>query len=265
MASSRHVLLLGGHGKIAQLLTPLLLQRSWTVTSVIRTQDQAPTIEKLGAGKPGRLNVLVRSLEDITSQDIAAGILNEVKPDYVAWSAGAGGKGGAEMTFKIDRDVAINFIRASAANPAVQRFLLVSYTGSRRRNAPWWPAKEWDDYCEKVNNGALANYYKAKIAADEALYEASRASSSLVGICLRPATLTAEPSSGVTLGAEGIPVMGQVSREAVAQTADALLAAEGVKNCWLDLVDGSDNAEKAVEKAVKEGVNSAKGEPMHES
>jgi dTDP-4-dehydrorhamnose reductase len=88
MASSRHVLLLGGHGKIAQLLTPLLLQRSWTVTSVIRTQEQAPTIEKLGAGKPGRLNVLVRSLADVNSQDDAAGILNEVKPDYVAWSAG---------------------------------------------------------------------------------------------------------------------------------------------------------------------------------
>lgn len=265
MASSRHVLLLGGHGKIAQLLTPLLLQRSWTVTSVIRTQEQAPTIEKLAAGKPGRLNVLVRSLEDISSQDVAAGILNEVKPDYVAWSAGAGGKGGPEMTFKIDRDVAIHFIRAAAANPSISRFLLVSYNGSRRRAAPWWPANTWEDYVEKVNNGALANYYKAKIAADEALYEASRASSSLVGICLRPATLTTEPAGGINLGAEGVPVMGQVSREAVAKTADALLAAEGVKNSWLDLVDGDVSVDEAVEKAVKEGIDSARGEPVYES
>lgn len=86
--ASHHVLLLGGHGKIAQLLTPLLLKRSWTVTSVIRTSEQTPTIEKLGAGLPGKLNVLVRSIEDVTSQDKALGIINEVKPDYVAWSAG---------------------------------------------------------------------------------------------------------------------------------------------------------------------------------
>jgi nucleoside-diphosphate-sugar epimerase len=83
-----HVLLLGAHGKIGQLLTPLLLQRSWTVTSVIRSQEQAPAIEKLGAGHPGKLNILVRSISEITSQDQAASILSDVKPDYVAWSAG---------------------------------------------------------------------------------------------------------------------------------------------------------------------------------
>jgi len=86
--ASHHVLLLGGHGKIAQLLTPLLLKRSWTVTSVIRTSEQTPANEKLGAGLPGKLNVLVRSIEDVTSQDKALSILNEVKPDYIAWSAG---------------------------------------------------------------------------------------------------------------------------------------------------------------------------------
>lgn len=93
---SHHVLLLGGHGKIAQHLTPLLLQKSWTVTSVIRAQEQVPTIEALGAGQPGKLNVLVHSVEDVTSQDQAASLLEKVRPDYVAWSAGAGGKGGAE-------------------------------------------------------------------------------------------------------------------------------------------------------------------------
>ena len=85
---SHHVLLIGGHGKVAQLLTPLLLKRSWTVTSLIRAQDQVPTIEGLGAGQPGKLNVLVRSIEDIASQDQAAQILKEVNPDYVAFSAG---------------------------------------------------------------------------------------------------------------------------------------------------------------------------------
>jgi nucleoside-diphosphate-sugar epimerase len=85
---SHHVLILGGHGKIAQLLTPLLLNRSWTVTSVIRTESQAPAIEALGSGLPGKLNVLVRSIEDVNSQDDAEVILKEVQPDYIAFSAG---------------------------------------------------------------------------------------------------------------------------------------------------------------------------------
>lgn len=83
-----HVLILGGHGQIAQLLTPLLLRRSWTVTSLIRTPEQIPAIEKLGAGLPGKLNVLVRSLDAVDSQERAGAILDEVKPRYVAWSAG---------------------------------------------------------------------------------------------------------------------------------------------------------------------------------
>ena len=97
---SHHVLLLGGHGKIAQLLTPLLLKNSWTVTSIIRAQEQVPTIEALGKGQPGKLNVLVHSIEDVSSQDQAASLLNKVSPDYIAWSAGAGGKGGAERVSK---------------------------------------------------------------------------------------------------------------------------------------------------------------------
>ena len=85
---SHHVLLIGGHGKISQMLTPFLLQKSWTVTSMIRNPDQVPAIEKLGVGLPGKLNVLVESIEDVTSEEKATNVLQKVKPDYVAWSAG---------------------------------------------------------------------------------------------------------------------------------------------------------------------------------
>lgn len=93
---SKHVLVLGGHGKISQILTPILLRKSWTVTSVIRAEEQIPAIQKLGESLQGRLNVLVRSIEDVKSESQAKSILDEVKPDYVVWSAGAGGRGGAE-------------------------------------------------------------------------------------------------------------------------------------------------------------------------
>ncbi len=87
---ARHILILGGHGKIAQLLTPLLLQRDWAVTSVIRSEAQVPAIRALAPTESAgaRLNVLVRSLEDVRRDDQAQALLDEVKPDSVVWSAG---------------------------------------------------------------------------------------------------------------------------------------------------------------------------------
>lgn len=110
----------------------------------------------------------------------------------------------------------------------------------------------------------LATYYKAKIAADEVLYETSKKSSTLVGICLRPATLTDEPTSKVELG-KTAHVKGDASRATVAATADALLAADGVKNTWLDLQDGSEDLDAAVKRCIKDGVDTAEGEEIFTS
>jgi hypothetical protein len=82
------VLLLGGHGKIALKLTPLLLNRAWNVTSVVRNPDHESEILALGQGRKGKLNVLVSSLEDVKNVADAQKILDAVTPDYVVWSAG---------------------------------------------------------------------------------------------------------------------------------------------------------------------------------
>lgn len=87
MATPR-VLLLGGHGKISLHLTPLLLARSWNVTSVVRNADHKDEILKLGDGKKGKVDVLVSSLDDIKSETDAGKVLDQVKPEYVVWSAG---------------------------------------------------------------------------------------------------------------------------------------------------------------------------------
>ena len=65
MAATR-VLLLGGHGKIAMKLTPMLTAKSWDVTSVVRNKDQESEIKSLGNG-PGKIDVLVDSLDDVIS------------------------------------------------------------------------------------------------------------------------------------------------------------------------------------------------------
>ena len=83
-----HVLLLGGHGRVSLLMTPKLLARSWNVTSIIRDSSQTAEIQSLGQGKPGKITVLVRSLDNIKSDEDAKKILDEVRPDWVVWSAG---------------------------------------------------------------------------------------------------------------------------------------------------------------------------------
>jgi dTDP-4-dehydrorhamnose reductase len=86
--STPHVLVLGGHGKIALFLQPLLLAKKWNVTSVVRNRDHEAEIVALGKGKAGKIEVLVDSLDDVKEASHAAKVLDQVKPDIVVWSAG---------------------------------------------------------------------------------------------------------------------------------------------------------------------------------
>ncbi|KAK4235422.1 hypothetical protein C8A03DRAFT_17829 [Achaetomium macrosporum] len=269
MAAPHRVLLLGGHGKVAQLLTPLLLRRAWDVTSVIRSAEQVPAVQRLadtavvgdannGHSLPmGKLNVLVRSLEEVKSEGDAKKVLEEVGADYIVWSAGAGGKGGPERTYAIDRDAATHFIRAAASTPTVTRFLMISYLGSRRSKPAWWSDDAWRA-AEEVNTKVLSHYYAAKLAADELLYAVSKERSGFVGIDLRPGTLTLDAAGKVELG-KTKHSRGNVSRESVARVADLLLASEDLKSAWLDLLDGEEEMEQAVQRVVREGVDAAEG------
>ncbi|KAI2627876.1 NAD(P)-binding protein [Hypomontagnella submonticulosa] len=261
MSSLHNVLLLGGSGKVAQLLTPLLLQRSWNVTSIIRDPAQVANLQKLGEGQAGKLNVLVRSLEDVTSDAQAKSLIDEVKPDYVVWSAGAGGKGGPERTFKIDRDAACHFIRASVATPSITKFVMISYLGSRLQKPSWWSEEVWQEDLNTTRK-VLKNYYEAKIAADQVLYEEGKKRKDFAGICLRPASLTLEPAGNVKLGK--IPqATGTSSRASVAHLTALLLDAPGVKNCWLDMIDGDGDPAAEVKRCIDEGVDCAEGEPFY--
>lgn len=88
MATTR-VLILGGHGKVALLLTKLLVQEpGWHISSVIRNPSQKDEILELGKGQKGQIDVLVESLEDVQSVEQAKQVLNKVGPNYVAFSAG---------------------------------------------------------------------------------------------------------------------------------------------------------------------------------
>ncbi|KAM5529875.1 UPF0659 protein-like protein 1 [Fusarium oxysporum f. sp. phaseoli] len=261
---SRHVLILGGHGKIAQILTRQLLKKSWTVTSVIRAQEQVPQIESLASGQQ-RLNVLVRNLEDIKGVSQAKSILEEVKPDAVVWSAGAGGKGGLDrvsntyvVDLAIDRDAAINFIDATVQTPSIKKFILISYLACRRKSPSWWDSDAWA-YAHEMQSGDLSNYCRAKLAADEALLQKASLRSDFSGISLRPGMLSDGPAGHVELGKTKTS-RGNVSRASVADTIVSLLENQNVKTSWLDLLDGNDNVNASVERIASAGVDAAEGE-----
>jgi hypothetical protein len=138
---------------------------------------------------------------------------------------------------------------------------MVSYLASRRTKPAWWSDEDWAS-AEEVNTKVMPHYYKAKLGADEVLYAASKERcSSFVGINLRPGMLTLEPAGKVELGKTQHST-GKVSRESVAKVADLLLASEGVKNVWLDMLDGDEEPAQAVERVVREGVNAAEGEAV---
>ncbi|KAI9838088.1 MAG: hypothetical protein M1819_006243 [Sarea resinae] len=263
MASPR-VLLLGGHGKVSLLMTPLFLSRSWNVTSVVRNADHRAEIEATGTGHPGKVSVLVRSLDDVKSDSDAQSVLDEVKPDYVVWSAGAGGKGGAARTYAIDKDACIHFIRTSLATPSIKKFLLVSYLGSRRNRPGWWNDAGWAS-TQKTNREILPHYYAAKLASDEVLTalahkRAEKGDKEFQSILLRPGALSDEaPTGKVALGKTD--ARGSVSRGDVAAVAARLLERPDTRG-WFDLLEGEEPVESAVERVVKEKVDCVEGEDL---
>ncbi|KAF2834413.1 hypothetical protein M501DRAFT_990293 [Patellaria atrata CBS 101060] len=262
--STPHILLIGGHGKVAQLLTPLLLKRSWVVTSLIRDPAQKPTILKLAEGQPGKLAVQIESLEELKGSSDAQKVVDEVKPDWIVWSAGAGGKGGPSRTFKIDRDAAKYFIHAAYSTPSVTKFLMISYNSSRRQKPSWWSEDEWAVAMD-TNNGALSSYFQSKVTADYYLSaleaKAKEQGTPFDAINLRPGHLTDEGVEKVQLGKGR--AKGEVGRATVAEVAANLLEMEGARG-WIDLLSGEESIGDAVKRVVTEKVDCIDGEDWNE-
>ncbi|MCR2828390.1 SDR family oxidoreductase [Microbacterium sp. zg.Y909] len=185
-------LIIGGHGKVALQLEPLLAERGDTVTAVIRNPDHEADVTATGAQAV---------VTDVTSLDRDQ-LTNLVSGnDVVVWAAGAGG-GSPERTYAVDRDAAIGAIDAAAA-AGVPRFVMVSWIGSRADHgvAP-------DD--------AFFAYADAKWAADEHLQ-----ASGLDWTIVAPGALTQDPPTGrISVDPEGD---GAVSRADVAAVIAASL------------------------------------------
>jgi nucleoside-diphosphate-sugar epimerase len=162
------ILIIGGHGKVALLLEPLLVEGGHTVTAVIRNPDHEREVAETGA------NAVVADVEGLDGEQLRNLVSGN---DAVVWSAGAGG-GSPERTYAVDRDAAIRTMDAAAA-AGVRRFVMVSYFGAGPDHGV--PA---DD--------AFFPYAEAKAAADEHLRN-----SELDYTIIAPSALTLDPPTGM--------------------------------------------------------------------
>lgn len=181
------VLLIGGHGKVARLLTPLLTARGHAVTAVVRNPEHGSDVEADGATP---LVADVESLDTVGIADLVRG------HDALVWSAGAGG-GDPARTYAVDRDAAVRSMEA-ARLAGVDRYVMVSYFGA----GP-------DHGVPRENS--FYPYADAKTAADAHL-----AASDLPWTILRPSRLTTEAGTGTIETSRTGATKGEVPRADVA-------------------------------------------------
>ena len=181
------VIVIGGHGKVARNLTPLLTERGHAVTAVVRNPGHVPDVEADGA---------TAAVADVASMDTTALADLLRGHDAVVWSAGAGG-GDPARTRAVDRDAAVRSMVA-AEEAGVDRYLMVSYFGAG------------PDHGVPQDN-PFHHYAEAKSAADAHLQDTA-----LAWTILRPSRLTDDDPTGRIETARGGATAGQVSRADVA-------------------------------------------------
>lgn len=187
------VTIIGGHGKVALRLAPILAERGDEPVSVFRNPGHADEVAATGA------TPLVADVESLDTEGLAELLAGS---DAVVWAAGAGG-GDARRTYAVDRDAAIRSMDA-AHRAGVRRYVMVSYIGSR------------PDHGVPQDSSFFA-YAEAKAAADEYLR-----GTDLEWTVLGPGGLTLdEPTGQIEVDDPGD---GRVSRGDVAAVVAAALA-----------------------------------------
>lgn len=210
------VFIVGGAGNVGRRLAQQLSQRGHRALALYRKPEQAAALESLGA-VPVQGNLL--------ELDVPALAALMKGSEAVVFSAGAGGKGGAEMTTAIDgRGLELAVAAAKQAN--VPRFLLVSAFPEAGRG--------------RQVSDTFENYMAVKKQADVHLVE-----SGLDWVILRPGTLVDSEGTGRVRAGLAIPY-GNVPRDDVAATLLELVERPQVNQVIIELTEGETPVGEAV-------------------
>ncbi|MGX5357091.1 SDR family oxidoreductase [Kocuria sp. KH4] len=214
-----HVAIIGGHGKVALILSQLLKTGGNDVTSIFRNPDHTDDVENTGA------TPVVADVEQLSVAQIADLLEGH---DAVVWSAGAGG-GSPERTYAVDRDAAIRAMDAAEVAGA-KRFVMVSYFGAGQDHG----IPEDDPFHA---------YAQAKADADDHL-RASALDWTIVG----PGALTEDEASGkIDVSAGERDGERKTSRANVALVVGAVLDDPSTVGRKIDFSDGDTLISEALE------------------
>ncbi|WP_456695730.1 NAD(P)H-binding protein [Aeromicrobium sp. P5_D10] len=190
------IAIVGGHGKIARLLVPLLVADGHIPVCLIRNPDQAPRLEALGA------DVTLLDIEASEAQEFAAAFAGA---DAVVFAAGGGPDGNAARKKTVDLGGSLKSI-AGATAAGVRRFVQIS-------------AISVDKPIDEGADPTWIAYVEAKRDADIALRD-----SDLDWTIIRPGGLTDGPPTGHITLAE------QVERAHIPRADVAALVAAVIPN-----------------------------------
>lgn len=214
------IAIVGGHGKIALLLHPLLVAAGHTPVALVRREAQCADVEALGA-EPRILDI-----ETATAGDFAGAFDG---CDAVVFTAGGGPDGNIERKRTVDLEGSLKSIEG-ALQVGIRRFVQVSAINV--------------DNPVPVDAGEV---WKAYVAAKRDADIALRASS-LDWTIIRPGRLTDEPGTGLVALGPDVP-RAEIPRADVAAVLAAVIPdADTIGHQW-NLVSGDTPVAEAVTEA----------------
>lgn len=221
MGTPLRVAIVGGHGKVARKLIPMLSARGHEVVALVRSIDQMAPLTLLGAAAR-RID-----LEAAEPAELAADLGG---CQAVVFAAGAGADGNIDRKRTVDLEGALKTIEAAKLR-GIRRIVQVS-------------AARVDQDPDSERGPVWAAYVYAKREADAALRE-----SGLDWTILRPGTLTDGPGTGrITLDHEVHHA--PIPRVDVAATIAAVLdQPESIGHQW-ELVTGPTPLREAITAAA---------------
>jgi uncharacterized protein YbjT (DUF2867 family) len=216
------VAVVGGHGKIALQLHPLLVAAGHVPVALVRSDSYRAELEELGA------EVRLLDIESSPANDFASAFS---ACDAVVFSAGGGPDGNIDRKRTVDLEGSLKSIDGARA-AGIRRFVQVS-------------AIKVDQPVADDASPVWRAYVDAKRRADEALR-----ASDLAWTILRPGSLTDDAGTGrVTLDRE--VERGSIPRADVAATIVAVLDDDSSVGGQWELVSGDQPIVEAVARASR--------------
>lgn len=209
--------IVGGAGKVARQLIPLLIDAGIEAVPLARRDEQLADLERMGA-KPRRLDI-----EEASADEFSAAFEG---CDGIVFTAGGGADGNVERKRTVDLEGSLKSVQAARAL-GIDRFVQVSAIGV-------------DKPLDSSAGEAWTAYVQAKRDADAALRN-----SQLAWTIIRPGGLTDEPGTGRVTFAPEVQ-RATIPRADVAAVIAACLTHEGAVGRQWELVSGSTPVDEAV-------------------